>query len=146
MAKGNTAGHRRFGNVRKLPSGRYQASYLGIDGQRQYAPGTFERKTDADRFLRVVEVQLGADDWSSPAQAKVRLGDYARTWIAERPGLRPRTTDLYGWLLTKHIDPHLGQIPLGKITTQAVRQWRASLLANGVSETVRPTGCSAPSS
>src|SRR5947208_3164526 len=32
------ARRRRFGNVRKLPSGRYQSSYLGPDGQRRTAP------------------------------------------------------------------------------------------------------------
>jgi hypothetical protein len=51
MAKGNRPGHRRFGNVRKLPSGRYQASYLGPDGQRRNAPETFERKGDAEKAL-----------------------------------------------------------------------------------------------
>ena len=35
MPKGNRPGHRRFGNVRRLPSGRYQASYLGLDGLRK---------------------------------------------------------------------------------------------------------------
>jgi hypothetical protein len=28
----NKKGHRRFGNVRKLASGRFQARYLGPDG------------------------------------------------------------------------------------------------------------------
>jgi integrase len=136
MPKGNRPGHRRFGNVRRLPSGRYQASYRGLDGLRKYAPDTFERKTDAERFLALVEVQLGSGDWANPAQAKVRLGDYARVWIAQRPGLRPRTTDLYRWLLMKHIAPYLGQVPVGKISPQLVREWRATLLASGVSSTV----------
>lgn len=136
MARGNRSGHRRFGNVRRLPSGRYQASYLGLDGRRCYAPETFERKTGADRFLRLVEVQLSNDAWASPAQAKVHLGDYAEAWIAERSGLRPRTVDLYRWLLSKHINPYLGQLPVGRVSTQVVRQWRASLLAAGVSATM----------
>ncbi|WP_263404927.1 N-terminal phage integrase SAM-like domain-containing protein [Salinispora fenicalii] len=38
------------------------------------------------------------------------LGDYARRWIDQRPNLRPRTVHLYGWLLDKHIVPHLGGI------------------------------------
>jgi len=136
MSRGNKSGHRRFGNVRRLPSGRYQASYLGLDGLRKHAPDTFERKGDAERFLVFIETQLGSGDWANPAQAKVKLSDYARVWITERPGLRPRTTDLYRWLLAKHIDPYLGRIPVGKITTQLVREWRATLLASGVSPTV----------
>jgi hypothetical protein len=114
MPKGNRPGHRRFGNVRRLPSGRYQASYLGLDGLRKHAPETFERKSDADRFLALVEIQLGSGDWANPARAKVNLGDYARVWITERPGLRPRTMDLYRWLLAKHIDPYLGPVESGR--------------------------------
>lgn len=38
---------RQFGNIRKLPSGRYQARYRGPDGQLRSAPVTFDRKTDA---------------------------------------------------------------------------------------------------
>ena len=29
----NKDGHRRFGTMRKLPSGRYQIRYIGADGQ-----------------------------------------------------------------------------------------------------------------
>jgi hypothetical protein len=50
----NKKGRRRFGWVRKLPSGRFQASYLGPDGRRRTAPDTFERKGDADQLLSTV--------------------------------------------------------------------------------------------
>lgn len=39
---------RAFGNVRKLPSGRYQARHLDPDGQIRPAPQTFERKREAE--------------------------------------------------------------------------------------------------
>ena len=41
--------------------------------------------------------------------------------------------DLYRWLLRKHIEPYLGGVPVGKLSTRQVREWRATLLANGVS-------------
>ena len=44
--------------------------------------------------------------------------------------------DLYRWLLRKHIEPHLGGVLVGKLTTRMVREWRAQLLANGVSVSV----------
>jgi hypothetical protein len=47
-----------------------------------------------------------------------------------------RTVDFYRWLLSKHIVPYLGNVPVGKLSTAAVRQWRAELIANGVSETM----------
>jgi len=136
MAKGNRAGHRRFGNIRPLPSGRYQVSYLGLDGQRRYGPDTFERKSDAERFLALIEVQIYHGEWADPELGKVELRDYAERWIAQRPGLRPRTSDLYFWLLRKHIAPFLGSVPLGKLSTAMIRQWRSELLSSGVSVSV----------
>jgi len=63
----------------------------------------------------------------------VKLAEYAATWIAQRPGLRVRTVDLYNWLLAKHIAPYLGGVPIGKLSTPMIRKWRADLLGNGVS-------------
>jgi hypothetical protein len=42
----NKDGHRRFGSIRRLPSGRYQARYPGPDGRLRSHPQTFERKGD----------------------------------------------------------------------------------------------------
>ena len=33
----------------------------------------------------------------------------------------------------KHIEPYLGGVPVGKLSTRQIREWRAALLANGVS-------------
>jgi len=101
-------------------------------------PETFERKGDAERVLTLIEAQMIGGDWTDPIGAKVKLKDYAQDWIAQRPGLRPRTADLYRWLLAKHITPYLGSLPVRKITAQAVRHWRAELLVHGVSATWLP--------
>ncbi|MCX4469116.1 tyrosine-type recombinase/integrase [Micromonospora sp. NBC_01655] len=119
--------------MRKLPSGRYQARYPGPDGRMRNAPETFSRKSDADRYLTLVEAQMVRREWVDPDLAKVKLDDYARRWIEQRPNLRPRTVHLYGWLLEKHIVPHLGGTELGRLDTPMVRDWRAKLLGNGVS-------------
>jgi integrase len=99
-------------------------------------PETYERKGDADKALVLIEAQMSAGEWTDPERAKIRLGDYASAWIAERPGLRPRTADLYRWLLGKHITPYLGGVLLSKLSTRLVREWRATLLRNGVSVSV----------
>lgn len=51
-------------------------------------------------------------------------------------GLRPRTVELYRWLLGKHITPYLGGVELGRLTTALVRRWRADVLAAGASESI----------
>ena len=42
---------RGFGYVRNLPSGQWQASYLGPDLVRRRAPQTFDAKSDAEGWL-----------------------------------------------------------------------------------------------
>jgi integrase len=132
----NKDGHRRFGNVRKRESGRYQARYPGPDGVMRSAPQTFARKSDAERYLSVIEAQMARHEWIDPDRAKIRLSDYAERWIIQRPRLRPRTVHLYRWLLGKHISPYLGGVPIGRLDTPMVREWRAALLDNGVSQTM----------
>jgi integrase len=98
------------------------------------APETFGRKVEAQRYLALIEVQIARGEWTDPARAKVTLRDYADRWISERAGLRPRTVELYRWLLGRHIDPWIGGVPLGNIDTPLVREWRATLLSEGVSQ------------
>lgn len=132
----NKKGRRGFGSVRQLPSKRWQARYPGPDGVERPAPYTFETKRAAERWLAMVETQINQGDWVDPEKGKIELADYARQWIEERPDLRPRTVDLYEWLLTKHIVPDLGRVQLGKLSTAVIRQWRARRLSAGVSQSV----------
>ncbi len=44
-------GKRRFGRVRRLPSGRWQSRYKGPDGIDRPAGRTFDSKADAERWL-----------------------------------------------------------------------------------------------
>ena len=129
----NKAGRRRFGNIRQLPSGRYQVRYPGPDGRVRSHPETFARKGDASRMLTVLEGQLAQGAWADPERARIRLADYAEAWIAQRPGLRPRTIEIYRGSLKRHIVPYLGGVPLGKIDSAMIREWRAEILGNGTS-------------
>jgi integrase len=127
---------RRFGWVRKLPSGRHQASYLGPDDRRHVAPHTFDSATSADRWLVQVETTILRREWFDPERAKVQLRDYAEAWIEQRPGLRPSTRALYRRLLDRYVSPTIGGADLGAIDTPMVRKWRSDLLRTGVSESM----------
>jgi integrase len=132
----NRDGHRRFGNVRKLPSRRLQIRYPGPDGRMRTGQETYARISDAEKALVLIEAQMTLGKWTDPDRGKVKLADYAATWIAQRPNLRPRTVGLYRWLLKKHIAPHLDGVPVGELSTALIREWRAELLGNGVSVTM----------
>jgi len=131
----NRSGRRRFGSIRKRASGRYQARYRAPDGTMRSAPQTFARKSEAEQYLALIEAQMVRREWADPDRAKIRIQDYAERWIAHRPGLRPRTAHLYGYLLRRHIAPYLGGVPLGVLNTAMIREWRAELLSAGVSQT-----------
>jgi hypothetical protein len=127
---------RRFGLVRKLPSGRFQASYTDPAGVRRPAPETFATKAAAGRWLSEKETELLRGEWVNPDDQRVTLLEFGNQWITERPGLRPRTVDLYRSLFRLHIAAHLGSVALGDLQPGEVRRWRAQLLDSGVSATV----------
>jgi integrase len=130
----NKAGKRHFGSIRPLPSGRFQIRYPGPDGRTRNGETTYLKEKDAERALSLIEAKLLTGDWTDPKRAKVNLAEYAERWITERPNLRPRTIEIYKGLLRRHVVPHLGNVPLGKLDTAAIREWRAGLLSAGASE------------
>ncbi|GLX96773.1 tyrosine-type recombinase/integrase [Herbidospora sp. NBRC 101105] len=133
MSKNKKTSKRRFGRVRQLPSGRWQARYSGPDGVDRPAPETFATKTDADIWLTKKEAEILNDDWIDPDAGKILLSKYGRDWIDERPNLRPRTVELYGYLFRNHLVPTFGERAIAEIKDPQVRRWRKTLLDAGVS-------------
>ena len=124
---------RGWGRIRKLPSKRWQANYVGPDLARHNAPHTFTAKMDAERWLSDERRSIERDEWTPPAargavaKAKgVSLGEYASTWLAQRR-LKHRTKAHYEALIRNHITPRLGAVALRNLTPAAVRSWYAAL-------------------
>ncbi|MFF5763050.1 tyrosine-type recombinase/integrase [Streptomyces tanashiensis] len=129
----NTKGkRRRFGAVRKLPSGRFQARYQGPDGLTRSAPETFASQTDADRWLVRKEAEILDGKWKNPDD-KVLFGVYADAWFRERD-YAATTRERNGSALRLHILPTFADVVLSEITTPQIRRWRAGLLESGVGE------------
>jgi integrase len=122
------AGRRPFGRVRTLPSGHFQARYLGPDG-RERSAGTFTTKREADAALAKARTELGQHGWKDPQRGQQKVADYAARWIAERD-LRPRTREVYEAELLRRIEPRLGRIPLADLTREHVASWHSSLLSD----------------
>lgn len=144
--------HRGWGWIRKRSSGRYQASYIGPDNVRYFAPTTFERKIDAEEWLTAERRQIETAkkalqsgiapghvaklDWISPAQraatadeafkTQKTLAEYGEIWIAERK-LAPRTRIDYQRILKSDISPKLGKILVGNLRPAAIRSWYSSM-------------------
>src|SRR5258707_6276801 len=133
-------GRRGFGHVRKLPSGRWQASYLSPDGQRHTArspegkPLTFTAKQDAEGWLALRHSEIVRGAWlpspekrSQPETAlPVTLAAYSAAWLAGRD-LSESTRTLYAITLKNQIVPKLGGLTLTEIGPALVREWHAGL-------------------
>jgi integrase len=133
-----TATRRRFGRLRKLPSGRWQARYTTPDGVEHSAPDTFATKTDADRYLAAVESDLHRGAWIDPKAGRVTVREWTEAWLPRyvvRKGkpLRPKTVALYEGLLRSTILPTFGTTPLAEVKRSAVEAWLGGLGARGLS-------------
>ncbi|MEO5611051.1 MAG: tyrosine-type recombinase/integrase [Ornithinibacter sp.] len=142
------SGRNGFGNVRKLPSGRWQARYTGPDTNTHPGPTTFQTKGDAQAWLADERRLMSQQRWTSPTEREAKaaaeeaarrtrtLSAYAEQWLIGRvtssgAALRPSTRSGYRNALDVHIYPAFGHLPLDEITTSAVRHWRGRFSAQG---------------
>ena len=127
---------RGFGRIRRLPSGRYQAAFVGPDNALHKAATTFALEIQAKDWL--LSEQFGIQDaksrgkpWLSPAarveaaaeQEKVLFGQYARDVIANRPKQTKRTYGTYESLLRIHVNPTFELVAVVDITPKIIREW-----------------------
>jgi hypothetical protein len=122
-----------FGSLRRLSSGRWQVRYRDLSGVRHTGPHTFISKTDAARYLAMVEADLHRGAWADPKLGRITLAEWAKRWQGTTTNLRPTTRDLYGYLLRRFLLPTFGKAALSSIDALAVRAWLATLQAQQLS-------------
>jgi integrase len=117
--------HRRFGNVRPLPSGRFQARWQGPDGHFHSAPDTFATKEAANVWLAAQMVARDAGRWVDRRVSAQPFGPVAKTWGERRKvsGLRPSTCHRDLTYLDAHIRPKWDDWALDAITADDVEAW-----------------------
>lgn len=118
---------RGFGRLRKLPSGRWQAAYVGPDGNLHKAPRTYAHDYDAEGWLAQERRKIDLGTWGAIERSDgVTLREYADGWLEQRQ-LRPRTRQHYRSMLDRLILPDLGGMKLVALTPAKVRAWHAAL-------------------
>jgi len=125
---------RSWGKLRKIGSGRIQASYVSpIDGQRHNAPTTYDNRMDAEAWLAAERRLIETETWTPPAQrvkratlAGITVQQYINTWISERE-LAESTRELYRLHARNRIFPTLGQEPVSGLSAAQVRTWWAGM-------------------
>jgi integrase len=133
-------GRRRWGYVVQLPnkSKRFEASYIGPDRVRHYAPTTFTLRSSAEGWLAnerafIERCAMTGEPWTTPKQRtaatqaqSITVGEYSRTWIQNR-NVKSSTRKGYESLLNGVIGPGLGDMPLRSLSSDGVRAWHSSL-------------------
>jgi integrase len=117
------------GRVRLLPSGRWQARFVGPDGIERPAPQTFDGKQDAEAWCQRQYQDVEAKRWKAESERphdRQTFASYARRWLETRE-LKPRTRQDYQRYLDLDLVPRWGDYGLRRITPELVRDWYASL-------------------
>lgn len=135
---------RSFGHIRKLPSKKFQASFVGLNGERVNAPYTFLTRSDASAWLSSEEVkqskgipQLEVSTISPPALAKPCpiFETYVESHIRLQTNssgslLRESTKNLYRRLLRVNLRVFWG-LPIDEITPSQISEWWATCVSSG---------------
>ena len=122
---------RPFGSIRRLPSGATRSATWGrtVCGGRRLGPSRREPTPDGGSAWSRAR-SPAASGWTPSRTAS----SSPRTRSGGSPsgrGLSERSIELYSGLLRLHIEPHLGEKGIRKITPPDVRTWRQGLLDNG---------------
>lgn len=128
------AGRRGFGQVRKLPSGRWQARYTAPGAEQQWinAPATFDTKRAGETWLAKQQTLI-AEGKINPTATRTTFAEYANAWLAGR-SLKTSTRALYRGQLDRALLPQWGDVRLPDITPGAVREWHSTLLPDRPTE------------
>jgi integrase len=114
----------------RLANGRpsYRVKLRTSDG-RQFSR-TFRTRKEAEQFqAKELTAQVNGtavDPWAG----QTTLAEYADTWLRQRVGLRPKTIELYRYLLDRRILPALGPTQLRALTPARIRGWYADMPAS----------------
>lgn len=106
---------RHFGSIRKLPSGRYQASYWH-KAERHAASHTFVTKAEALAWLSGVETDIKRGAWVDPAGAEMTVAELGNRWLESDPAKRSSTRRRDELAIRLHIFPALASKKLAQVT------------------------------
>ena len=120
---------RQFGNIRRLPSGKYQATFPHPHNPatRVTAPTTYARRSDADQWLRTQQALIETGRWKSPEQLSATTPDptfdqYAQRYFATCGWTKASARTVRN-RYANHIHPHWATRTITTITAPDIEHW-----------------------
>ncbi|GAB3259278.1 tyrosine-type recombinase/integrase [Kineosporia babensis] len=104
----------------------YRARYRDIHGRLQTA-GTYTNEREADRAWQRAENLSGAARIGDPRRGRVKFGKYIEeTWFPNHV-IEASTRENYRYTLDAYILPELGDMRIGEILPNDIREWIVTL-------------------
>jgi integrase len=125
---------RGWGRIRRLPSRKYQAAYVGPDARLHQAPATFSAHIDAEGWLATERRLIELGDWTAPAARHlaryantITVAEYVTQWIAERELARWTRISYESTLRTAIAGSVIAPIAVKQLTPAQVTAWWRAL-------------------
>ena len=115
--------------IKKLPNGRWEASYRDPTGRERVKHHRI--RTDADRWLAAIKIQLSRGDYIDPRLGRRPFAEWADDWLSTTAHVRPKTWAHYESILRIHVLPAFADQPVGAITPAVVRRFIAARTDSG---------------
>lgn len=127
MAQTTATRSRRFGAIRRLPSGRFQAHWTGPDRHRHNAPDTFDTVEAAEAWLEQVRVDQHAGTYIDDRLSAMTLERWVAKWRPTIVHLRRSSLVRDIGYVDRYVLPALGDRPLAELDHMTVAGWVAEL-------------------
>ncbi len=119
------------GNIRQRADGRWEARVTLRTGTSK----SFYGKTRADVQRAMTQALRDVQRGVPVPTSRQTVAQFLRRWLEEvaKPSLRPSTYAGYKVVIEKHLVPHIGKLPLEKLTPQDVQALLAERSRAGLS-------------
>ena len=132
MAKKRVNGE---GTIGKRKDGRWEARYIaGRDPETgKQIRKSILGKTQAEVRAKLKEALAEATEIDAVKSGEYNVAGWMQAWyvLYAQPNVRETTARYYKGYIDHHVIPHLGEIPLNKLTSLDMQQFYKDLLENG---------------
>ncbi len=142
--RGGRKGHRAWGSIKKQTTKTisYQASFIGPDGRRHYAPVRFSNKMTAEAWLSneknyrdhcsaTGQRWRNVEERANEKKARsLLMGTYGEQVIKQRPKIKESTRSEYSDKWDRFIKPYFENVAVKDMSTKAVRDWFSGMGTN----------------
>jgi site-specific recombinase XerD len=110
--------------IRKLPSGKWQATVRHPSGQRITKTDALKRAVA--EWAREEEAKYARGDVRDPRAGRIKVGEWYERWIAAR-GVEPVTVTKLESIWRTHCEPQWSRWPMDSITVMEAQEWANAL-------------------